>query len=132
MPDRSADWLKQAKRDLENARWEVEGGFYEWGCFVCQQASEKALKGVYQRLGGQAWGHSVAVLLEGLREKVKVEEDLIDCGKLLDRFYITTRYPNGWNQGTPQDYYTKKDTDDALRCGDEIIRFCEGLLAEPG
>jgi HEPN domain-containing protein len=29
MVERSLDWLKQAKRDLENAEYEIKGGFYE-------------------------------------------------------------------------------------------------------
>ncbi|MFN3974225.1 MAG: HEPN domain-containing protein [Dehalococcoidia bacterium] len=52
MPERSADWWARAQRDLQNARWEMGGGFYEWACFVAQQAAEKALKSVYHRLGG--------------------------------------------------------------------------------
>ena len=58
MPERSRDWYDQAKRDLETARWEVQGGFYEWGCFVAQQAAEKALKGVYQRRGTEGVLHA--------------------------------------------------------------------------
>ena len=49
MVERSADWLRQARRDLENAEYELEGGFYEWACFLSQQAAEKAVKAVFQR-----------------------------------------------------------------------------------
>jgi len=51
--ERSADWMKQAERDIENAEYEMRGGFYEWACFLSQQAAEKALKSVYQKLGGE-------------------------------------------------------------------------------
>ncbi len=54
MPERSHDWMRQAEKDLENARWEKEGGYFEWACFVAQQAAEKAIKDVYQKLGGEA------------------------------------------------------------------------------
>lgn len=130
MAERSRDWLEQAKRDLENAHWEKQGGFYEWACFVSQQAAERAVKAVYQRLGGEAWGHSVANLLVGLREKLEVHEELLKYAKGLDRFYIPTRYPNGWHTGSPKDYYTEEDAEHALRYGEQIIRFCENLLAE--
>jgi len=33
MVERSLDWLKQAKRDLENAEYEIKGGFYEYAAF---------------------------------------------------------------------------------------------------
>jgi len=54
--ERSADWLRQAKRDLENAEYELKGGFYEWACFLSQQAAEKAGKAVIQKLGAEALG----------------------------------------------------------------------------
>ena len=71
MVERSADWMKQAERDLENAKYELKGGFYEWSCFLCQQAAEKAVKAIYQKLGAEAFGHSVAGLLKKLPEKYK-------------------------------------------------------------
>lgn len=40
MPERSADWMVQAERDLEQARWSLEGRFFEWACFVARQAAE--------------------------------------------------------------------------------------------
>ena len=41
-------------------------GFYEWACFISQQAAEKAAKAVLQRWGAEAWGHSVVRLLEAV------------------------------------------------------------------
>lgn len=52
MAERSRDWMDQARRDLESARWQAQGGYYEWACFVAHQAAEKAIKAVYQRRGG--------------------------------------------------------------------------------
>ncbi len=129
MAERSADWIAQARRDLEAARWQGQGGFHEWACFTAQQAAEKAAKAVYARLGGAAWGHSVAELLLGLRERVEVPEELITCGRRLDRFYIPARYPNGWETGSPQQYYTQEDTERAVSDSEQVLRFCEGLLA---
>ena len=131
MPERSADWLRQAKKDLENASWEVKGGFFEWACFSAQQAAEKAIKAVYQKLGGVAWGHSVYNLLRGLQEKVSVPEELLRVGQKLDRYYIPARYPNGWEAGIPHEYFTEEEAREAIRGAGEIIRFCEDLLAGP-
>lgn len=129
MAERSRDWFEQARRDLESARWQTQGGFHEWACFICQQAAEKAIKAAYHRFGGEAWGHSVALLLDGLQERRTVPDELVGCGRLLDRFYIPARYPNGWDTGSPKDYYTAEDADRALGCAEAILRFCEGLLA---
>lgn len=49
--ERSADWMEQARGDLEHARFDVQGRFYEWACFSAQQAAGKAVKAVFQKLG---------------------------------------------------------------------------------
>lgn len=41
--ERSRDWIEQAKSDLEI-------GFYEWACFSSQQAAEKGVKAVFQKM----------------------------------------------------------------------------------
>ncbi|HXF71174.1 MAG TPA: HEPN domain-containing protein [Actinomycetota bacterium] len=129
MAERSRDWIAQARRDLEAARAQTEAGFHEWACFAAQQAAEKAAKAVYERLGGVAWGHSVGELLEGLRERTEVPDELVAAGRRLDRFYVPTRYPHGWESGSPGQYYTGEDAERAIRDSGEILRFCEGLLA---
>ncbi|MBI4276860.1 MAG: HEPN domain-containing protein [Armatimonadetes bacterium] len=129
MVERSKDWFEQAERDLQTARWLVDGGFHEWACFICQQAAEKAAKAVYQKLNGEAWGHAVAALLGGLEGRVHVSEAIIACGRMLDRFYIPARYPNSWERGGPKDYFARQDADDAIRCAEEILRFCRDFLA---
>ncbi|MCK4393262.1 HEPN domain-containing protein [Candidatus Bipolaricaulota bacterium] len=50
--ERSADWMDTAQGDLEHAKSDVKGGFYNWACFSAQQAAEKAIKAVFQRMGG--------------------------------------------------------------------------------
>ena len=50
MPARTADWIKQADRDLKRAENSLEDGDYEWSCFAAQQAAGKALKAVYQTI----------------------------------------------------------------------------------
>lgn len=78
--ERSADWLEQAQSDLEHARYDLRAEFYEWACFSSQQAAKKAVKAVVQRQGEEAWGHSVADLLEELSERYDVSTDLMDEG----------------------------------------------------
>jgi HEPN domain-containing protein len=131
MAERSADWMAQAVRDLDAARWQAGGGFYEWACFASQQAAEKAVKAAYARFGGVAWGHSVSELLVGLAERVEVPGELLLAARRLDRFYIPARYPNGWDAGSPKDFYTGEDAERAIADCEQILRFCSGLLAGP-
>lgn len=87
--------MEQAERDLASARLQLEGGFWEWACFASHQAAGKAIKAVYQKLGGEGWGHGLVDLLEGLRERLAVAAEVEDCARLLDRYYIPrgTRAP---------------------------------------
>lgn len=129
MAERGADWMRQAKRDLASARSQSAAEFFEWACFASQQAAEKALKAVYQSLGGDAWGHATIELIKGLEERITVPAELVGCAQRLDRYYIPTRYPNGWANGIAADFLTEKDATNAIGDSDQIIRFCESLLA---
>ncbi|MDD5556708.1 MAG: HEPN domain-containing protein [bacterium] len=129
MPERSRDWYRQAERDLESARVQLGAGFFEWACFIAQQSAEKAAKAVYQKIGAEAWGHSVLDLLTGLGERMPVEDSLLDEGRRLDRYYIPSRYPNSWVSGFPGRYITEEDARGAIAGAETIIRFCKGVLA---
>ena len=129
MPERSEDWIKQAVRDLKTAEDMAKSGFFEWSCFVAQQAAEKAVKAVFQKLNAAAWGHSVVELMKILSKKTTVSEELLNCARTLDRYYVPTRYPNSFESGSPYEYFTGKDAEDALVYSKRIIEFCKGLLA---
>jgi len=127
--NRWRDWWKQAEADLRLARVALDFGSYEWSCFACQQAAEKAVKAVFESLGDKIWGHSVLRLMEALREKFNVPEELITCAKTLDKHYIPTRYPNGLIEGAPSEFYTKEEAIHAISCAEKIVGFCDSLLA---
>ena len=129
MPSRARDWFVQAERDLEHAVHSVEVSHYEWACFASQQSSEKALKAVYQSLGGEARGHDLDGLLQGLEERVSVPDELMDCAAELGKHYIATRYPNAHAEGPPSRHYTQREARRAVEHAREILRFCADHLA---
>lgn len=106
--ERSKDWLDEAKGDLEHARNDLDGGFYNWACFSAQQAAEKAIKAVFQRMGAEAWGHSAADLLKELSKKHDIPDELQDGALELDKAYIPTRYPNAHHLAPPEADTQKK------------------------
>lgn len=128
MPERSADRMEQAERDLLMAETARNNKFFEWACFISQQAAEKSIKAVYQKMGAVAWGHSTIDLLEGLSEKISVPEKILNSARNLDRFYVPARYPDGFERGKPADYFDKVDADGAISRTREIIQFCSDLL----
>jgi HEPN domain-containing protein len=121
--------MAQAERDLEEAEWSLKGEFYEWACFIAQQAAEKAVKAVYQAHHAVAWGHSVSKLLVSLPEGLRPEEALVECAIRLDRFYILPRHPNGFDVGSPKDYFTYHDAEKAIEDAREIIHACWRYLS---
>ena len=127
MPDRSRDWFEQAKRDLAQAQSSQAEGRHEWACFAAHQAAEKAVKALHLSLAQEAWGHVVARLLTEL--PVPVTEDLIEKGKVLDGFYIPTRYANGHPEGAPFEHYGTIHSTDGVKYASEIIEFVRIQMA---
>lgn len=127
MPNRAGDWLKQAERDLEQARASQADGRHEWACFAAQQAAEKAAKALHLARGQEAWGHIVADLLSELPGAVP--PGLIDKGKVLDNLYMPTRYPNGHPSGAPFEHYGPIQSGQAIQYAGEILDFVRTQMA---
>ncbi len=129
MPNRSADWLRQAERDVAHAQHALDDGDFEWACFAAQQAAEKAVKAVHEHLHGEGWGHVVSKLLRELPADVGVTEELEHAAMRLDKLYIPTRYPNGFESGAPGDFYTAAEAAAAITDASTIIAFCRRTVS---
>ncbi len=95
-----------------------------------RSSAEKAIKAVFQRLGAEAWGHSVADLLKELSSRYTVPEELINGAFELDKAYIPTRYPNAHPSGSPRERYTRGEATRLIHYAEQIIQFCESLLSQ--
>ncbi|MBI3303885.1 MAG: HEPN domain-containing protein [Deltaproteobacteria bacterium] len=126
MPRRHLDWLRQPKRKLQSARWNLQGKFFEDACFSSQQAAELAAKALLENRGRIELGHSVLYLLTVAGG---VLQDLLDAGKVLDRYYIPTRYPNGFAEGAPMDYYDAPAAQGAIDYAQRIIDYVDQDLS---
>jgi HEPN domain-containing protein len=129
MGSRARDWFSQALEDLAQAEDSRRAGRHEWACFASHQAAEKAVKALHLRLGQEAWGHVVAKLLRELPAAAGAGEELVDRGRVLDTFYIPTRYPNSHPEGAPHDHYGPLHSDEAIRYAGAIIEFVRSRLA---
>jgi len=132
--NRSADWLQQARADLEVAAVNAGAGHHEWACFACHQAVEKALKGLHLRHGQQIWGHGLGRSWRELPPSVHnalagAVPDLDDRLRILDALYIPTRYPDSLPDGAPADHFGRLQSDDALRHARSIVDAIAAALA---
>jgi len=132
MTSRFLDWFRQAEADLKHANNSLESGDFEWSCFAAHQAAEKALKATLLKFGSEAWGHTITVLIGNLPDSVQAPSPtLIDHARILDKYYIPTRYPNGFDSGAPTDFYTESEALQAIRLAEEILEFCSDQINRP-
>jgi HEPN domain-containing protein len=129
MPNRSEDWLKQADRDMDQAKLSQKANHHEWACFAAHQAGEKAVKALHLFHGQEAWGHVIAKLLTDLPPQCNVSETIVEMGKVLDNFYIPSRYPNGHPSGAPFEHYGPLQSKEAIKYANEIIKFVRSQMA---
>ncbi len=122
--------LSRQKKDLEVSKILFDTENCEWASFAAQQAFEKALEAVLEKFGRKAWRHSAYELLKVVESflNIDVDEEVSEGTKFLDKYYIISKYPNGWISGTPHDFITKKEAEDAILYSGKIIRFCESIL----
>ena len=127
-------WILQAEDDLQFVEWVLrEGVFFDKGCFVSQQAGEKALKSCLYAIGERrVLGHSLFEMIIELIQKDRIFEEIRNQAKRLDRFYITTRYPNGLPGGSPFQIYTKADLSGAYDDLKKIFKISRNFLKTLG
>jgi HEPN domain-containing protein len=127
--NRAGDWLKQAERDLEQARASAQAGRFEWACFVSHQAAEKAVKALHLHHAQEAWGHVVARLINELPDSVAKPADLVERAMVLDTFYIPTRYPDSHAEGAPFEHYGSLQGEEAIGHAGAIVAFVATQMA---
>jgi len=87
------------------------------------------VKALNLRCGQEAWGHVVRRLLEDVSELVKVPPELIEAARVLDAYYIPTRYANGHSEGAPGEHYGPLQSGEAIRYAGQIVGFCRSQMA---
>jgi HEPN domain-containing protein len=122
-------WLAQAEADLKVAEWDFKGKFWWEVCFKCQQTAEKALKAYrYSKGERSVLSHSVLELGKGC---IGYDNDFNKFEKAyrkLDKYYITTRYPNGLPGLTPAEYFDEDEAAKAISSARDIIVLVKSKL----
>jgi len=91
-------WLNYAQNDLDSADFMFKSGRWFYTLFMCQQAIEKLVKGLYilyiddnvPRI------HDVNSIFEKFKDKLpeQLTEDRVKLFDTLSQFYLRSRYPD--------------------------------------
>jgi HEPN domain-containing protein len=97
--------IKQAERDLENARKNIEIAAYEVAAFLAEQAVEKYLKAYWMLAKKEAapFTHSLTELGDALAVPPTLRKHLVS----LTADYTMARYPDAAN-GVPYEIYDRE------------------------
>ena len=128
---RDQDWLREAQAEFRATQDLLRGGHWSWCCFTAQQAAEKALKAICERLRRPHFGHNLNVLRQAIEDRTTVPEAVrLACARL-NRYYIPTRYPDAFDRGAPADQFFDADAQQAVRDAEEVMDFAERLVRSP-
>ena len=120
------NWIKQASEELETAKVDFNAGKYFAVAFWCQQAVEKALKGMIlekKRDDKKIDSHSLLYLAK----EAEVPKNLIPKLKKLSPQYILSRYPD-MSEEVPYEIYDKDVVDEFIKIAEEVLAWIKNQL----
>lgn len=117
-------WRAAAERATGAAAVHVDTGYFEWACFLFEQAAQLAVKGILHGVGAGAWGHDLAALTAVAPEAVGPSwpSSTAAPAERLARFYLPARYPDALPGGVPGDRFSEADAANASA-------DCQAMLA---
>ena len=127
MPDYKSEatrWLRQAEQDLIDASYNRDGARFNISCFLCQQASEKAIKAfLYFKEAEDIWGHSLIDLCEDAKIFEMFFDTIKSEARQLDKYYELTRYPGFLPGGICSEAFDVNDADRAYELSGLVVEF---------
>jgi HEPN domain-containing protein len=119
-------WLKQAQNDLLWAKHSLQGEYFSQVCFISQQIGEKAIKGMAYFQGADlVKSHSIVLIAKELKLNGEIEK----AGRILDMYYMSSRYPDALpDQISPADYFSKDQAEEAIQNAEIILNKIEKLI----
>ena len=114
------EWINQADKDLDTAKYNLKGKKTEAGFFFLQQSAEKALKAVYiKKFKELIKTHDLFLLAK----KLKAPKEILEYCKKLGPAYQYTRYPDA-SQPEKLDILEG----DFVFYSEQIIKWCKENL----
>lgn len=114
-------WFARAAEDLRFAELGLSHGYNAQVCFLAQQAAEKSLKGfLIQRSGTHPRSHNLVGLLNRCAEVVPEVLKLEGAARILDQYYLPSRYPDGVPGGSGSEMPEARHATEALELAKKI------------
>lgn len=123
------EWLSYAKADLGVADYLFQTYYpkpLEIICFHCQQAAEKTVKAIIVLEGSQGGlpkKHDLFILLNQIKNMVKIEEKLYDYADILTPYGVAMRYPN-------ELFLEERHAEKAITMAKEFFEWAKAILNE--
>jgi HEPN domain-containing protein len=127
MREEADRWLSFAREDLRMAELALQAEIFNQTCFHSQQCVEKALKGALV-LGGTAPPRTHRLVDIFALLNLPVVTDFAMDIRLLDRFYIPTRYPDALPGTLPEGLPNQQDADEALATARQVLEIIEEVM----
>lgn len=123
--DEARRWLKQAEHALKVAKTLLRDECFAECCFHAEQTGQLALKAFLYSQGERFVNlHSVKQLVERCATYDAAFTTLVDAGKVLDQYYIPTRYPDAIGfPGVPYEIYTARQANEAAQLASGIVNL---------
>lgn len=130
MVSRARDLIEDAEDFLGAARDLYGTGRWSKVCFNCQQAAELAFKAALNFYGLDRRGHSLLDLLDELSSMDSRFEAFRESARILDQYYIPTRYANAFASGPAKRHFTMRQAREALDMAGSILEEVKRIVAE--
>ncbi len=123
-------WFLQAEYDLRDAQYLLEGERYNLACLLSQQSVEKELKAyLYSHPDVEGVkGHSVAALCKDATELDASFSKWSEEVAPLDKFYLTSRYPNSLPGGIPSEAFSEIEAASSIDIAKRFLVFARDKL----
>jgi HEPN domain-containing protein len=130
MVSRARDLIEDAEDFLGAAMDLYKTGRWSKVCFNCQQAAELSLKAALNHYGLDRRGHSLLDLLDDLVSISTRFEVFRESARILDQYYIPTRYANAFAGGPAKRHFTEGQAREAINMASSILKEVKRIVTE--
>lgn len=130
MVSRARDLIEDAEDFLGAAMDLYKTGRWSKVCFNSQQAAELAFKAALNFYGLDRRGHSLLDLLDELTSIDSRFETFKEYARILDQYYIPTRYANAFASGPAKRHFTEGQAREALGMASSILEEVKRIVTE--